>query len=103
MSTLSKSAIESLPGSVHPQWVTCGNPRCKCARGELHGPYWYRFWYEDGKLRKGYVKLQDLLDVWAGCDQYRREQDLIQQTIAEFRRRMQVLAAIDAWIEKAQG
>lgn len=21
---------------------TCGKPDCKCANGELHGPYWYR-------------------------------------------------------------
>lgn len=21
---------------------TCGKPDCKCADGELHGPYWYR-------------------------------------------------------------
>ena len=21
--------------------MTCGNPACKCARGERHGPVWY--------------------------------------------------------------
>jgi len=23
------------------RYVTCGNPSCKCARGERHGPNWY--------------------------------------------------------------
>ena len=22
-------------------YLTCGNPDCKCARGERHGPVWY--------------------------------------------------------------
>ncbi len=42
-------------GSIHEEWKRCGNPRCRCARGELHGPYWYRRWREDGKQRKQYV------------------------------------------------
>ena len=23
------------------RYLTCGNPNCKCARGERHGPVWY--------------------------------------------------------------
>lgn len=23
------------------RFVTCGNPSCRCARGERHGPSWY--------------------------------------------------------------
>ena len=23
------------------RYVTCGNPSCRCARGERHGPVWY--------------------------------------------------------------
>jgi hypothetical protein len=23
------------------RYLTCGNPSCKCARGERHGPVWY--------------------------------------------------------------
>lgn len=37
--------------------VRCGKAGCKCAGmdGELHGPYWYAYWREDGKLRSRYV------------------------------------------------
>jgi hypothetical protein len=34
--------------------VKCGKPGCKCASGALHGPYWYEFWREGGKVRKRY-------------------------------------------------
>jgi hypothetical protein len=32
---------EILRGSPMERYVTCGNPSCKCARGERHGPTWY--------------------------------------------------------------
>ena len=32
---------ETLRGSLLERYVTCGNPDCKCARGERHGPVWY--------------------------------------------------------------
>ena len=34
-------AEEILRGSLVERYVTCGNPNCKCARGERHGPVWY--------------------------------------------------------------
>ncbi|XGW00812.1 MAG: DUF6788 family protein (plasmid) [Leptolyngbya sp. BL-A-14] len=40
--------------------VRCGKVGCKCAgaEGELHGPYWYAYWRNDGKLRSRYVGKQ---------------------------------------------
>lgn len=37
--------------------VRCGKTGCKCAgeQGELHGPYWYAYWREEGKLKSRYV------------------------------------------------
>jgi hypothetical protein len=32
---------ETLRGSLVERYVTCGNPACKCAKGERHGPLWY--------------------------------------------------------------
>jgi hypothetical protein len=46
-------------------------PNCKCARGELHGPYWHRFWREDPyALHKEYVRKADLAQVRAACEAY---------------------------------
>lgn len=35
--------------------VKCGKEGCKCGVGELHGPYWYAYWREGGKLRSKYI------------------------------------------------
>jgi hypothetical protein len=35
--------------------VRCGKASCRCADGELHGPYWYEYWSEAGKTRSRYV------------------------------------------------
>ncbi|MCU0552683.1 MAG: hypothetical protein MUC48_25415 [Leptolyngbya sp. Prado105] len=37
--------------------VRCGKPNCKCVgeNAELHGPYWYAYWREDGKLKSRYI------------------------------------------------
>ena len=35
--------------------VRCGKENCKCADGELHGPYCYAYWSEGGKTRSKYV------------------------------------------------
>lgn len=34
-------AEQTLRGSLIERYVTCGNPACRCARGERHGPVWY--------------------------------------------------------------
>ena len=35
--------------------VRCGKQGCKCASGNLHGPYWYAYWTEKGKTRSQYI------------------------------------------------
>lgn len=35
--------------------VRCGKEGCKCAEGELHGPYWYAWWSERGRTKSRYV------------------------------------------------
>ena len=65
-----------LPGAVCKQWVRCGRSNCRCSREKLHGPYYYRFWREGGRLRKQYVKRSDVEKVRASCQalrQYRRD------------------------------
>ena len=65
------SLPKELPGTVHAQYVRCGTSGCRCARGDLHGPYYYRFSWSGGKLRKRYVRLQDVETVRAACESRR--------------------------------
>jgi len=48
-----------LPGSVQAQYVRCGKPGCRCNRGKRHGPYWRRYWRQDGATKSAYVRLND--------------------------------------------
>jgi hypothetical protein len=41
LAKLLPSVTEILRGSLVERYVTCGNPSCRCARGERHGPIWY--------------------------------------------------------------
>lgn len=36
------------------QKVKCGKKSCKCAKGDLHGPYWYGYQRQEGKVTKKY-------------------------------------------------
>jgi hypothetical protein len=44
---------EILRGSLMERYLTCGNPDCKCARGERHGPIWYLSVTLDQSRRSG--------------------------------------------------
>lgn len=38
------------------EYVHCGKDSCtRCQAGPGHGPYWYAYWREEGRLRKRYL------------------------------------------------
>jgi len=57
-----KLPSKSLPvnGTVEVRRVKCGRANCRCAKGELHGPYTYVRVYGRGKRRRKYVKNADV-------------------------------------------
>ena len=85
-----------LLGAVCVQWVRCGKPNCRCARGELHGPYYYRFWRENGKLRKVYVKPGDLAEVQEACEARRRERRELRAAMQKFRDLLSIIRRIES-------
>ncbi len=58
---------KTMPGTVHAQYVRCGKANCKCARGELHGAYFYHFVRVGGKLRKRYLKAVEVEQIKKSC------------------------------------
>jgi hypothetical protein len=59
-----------LRGSVQAEYRRCGKPTCQCRWGALHGPYFYRYWHEQGRRRKAYVPEQELARVQAAIARY---------------------------------
>lgn len=65
--------IAAQGGTVHRQFVRCGKASCKCARGELHGPYYYHFVRVSGKLTKRYLKTHEVEQMRIACLARREE------------------------------
>ncbi len=64
----------SLTGSLIAEHKRCGKPNCRCARGELHGPYYYRRWRDAfGRQRKAYVPRDRLREVRSALEKARRD------------------------------
>jgi hypothetical protein len=81
-----KTLPKMLPGVVCKQWKKCGKLSCRCARGQLHGPYFARFWRHNGRLCKAYVRKRDLDEVRRCClarRQAREDLRVAMQTIRE--------------------
>ena len=60
-----------LKGEVCTQYIRCNKPGCRCRTGSPHGPYYYRVWREGGRVRKAYVRSDDLAAVRAACETYK--------------------------------
>ncbi len=83
--------IGPLPGGLYAERKRCNRPNCRCAAGgeALHGPYLYRRWMEDGRLRRQYVKAADAERVRAGLAEWRRLHPPVRsarELLAELRR-----------------
>ena len=50
---------EFLRGTLIERYLTCGNPNCRCASGERHGPVWYLSVTLDASHRAGLTVPQD--------------------------------------------
>jgi hypothetical protein len=65
--------IRPLPGGLYAEQKRCNKPNCRCSAGgdALHGPYLYRRWVENGRLRRQYVKAAQADRVRAGLARWR--------------------------------
>jgi hypothetical protein len=66
------SLPKMLPGSVHIEYKRCGKATCRCANGSehLHGPYFYRHVWENGRQRKEYVPVASVKEVTQSCARF---------------------------------
>jgi len=71
---------EVLRGSLMERYLTCGNPNCKCARGERHGPLWYLSVTLDQSHRTGSTVPSDLVEqVRHWIENYHRVKENLEQ------------------------
>ena len=79
---------EILRGSLMERYVTCGNPDCKCARGERHGPHWYLSVTLDQSHRTGAtVPVEQVEQVRRWIENYHEVKDRLEK-ISEINREL---------------
>src|SRR5450631_2191836 len=75
-----------LRGSLVERYVTCGNPACKCARGERHGPIWYlTVTLGRGRTTGGIISGEHLDQVRSWIENYHQLKDHLEK-ISEINR-----------------
>lgn len=80
-------------GSIHAEYKRCGKQTCRCAKGKLHGPYFYHHFRQHGVQRKRYIAIDDLGDAITCLEQQKyREINIHQMTLA--------IKEIDQWLTK---
>lgn len=69
-----------LRGSLMERYVTCGNPSCKCARGERHGPSWYlSVTLGPGRTTGSIVPAEKVDEVRSGIEDYHKLKDQLEK------------------------
>ena len=82
-------SAETLPkilvGAVCKQLKTCGKANCRCVRNGQKHVYYYRFYRENGRLRKQYVRVSDLERVRAACTAHKELQAGLRAEYGEYK------------------
>ena len=69
-----------LRGSLMERYVTCGNPSCKCARGERHGPNWYlSVTLGPGRTTGSVIPEEKVEEVRSGIESYHKVKDQLEK------------------------
>jgi len=64
-------AKQMFPYCLIVRKVLCGNPNCRCQKGELHGPYPYLSEKVKGKTCLTYIKKRDRQNIEKKTEEYR--------------------------------
>ena len=79
---------EILRGSLVERYVTCGNPACKCAKGERHGPLWYlTVTLGRGRTTGGIIAEEKVDQVHGWIENYHKVKDHLER-ISEINREL---------------
>ncbi|PIU28693.1 MAG: hypothetical protein COT09_04175 [Candidatus Hydromicrobium americanum] len=66
------NAHDMVDGSIYTVYKKCGNKNCRCAKGELHGPFKYLSKKVDGKTKLTFVRKADEPGVEIKATNYRK-------------------------------
>ena len=62
-----------IEGCIHKIYKKCGNPKCYCATGKKHGPYWAISKKTGGRTKITYVSDDDILKKAFAYKRYNKD------------------------------
>jgi len=63
---------DMIAGSIYTTYKKCGNKNCRCAEGDLHGPFFYLSRKIDGKTKLTFVRRADEDSIEEKAKNYRK-------------------------------
>ena len=63
---------DMIAGSIYETYKKCGNKNCRCAKGDLHGPFFYLSRKAGGKTKLTFVRRVDEDSVEEKAKNYRK-------------------------------
>ena len=84
---LQEKDMGMIRGNLIEKHLPCGKEGCKCKEGELHGPFYYLIYPEEGKQKTLYVRKDRLKEVREGIKAYKRARQTIDK-VAEINRKL---------------
>ena len=70
---------QMIEGCIHKIYKKCGNPKCYCATGRKHGPYWAISIKTGGKTKVTYVSDADILKKAFAYKKYNKDLALLRK------------------------
>ena len=63
---------DMIAGSIYETYKKCGNKNCRCAKGDLHGPFFYLSRKAGGKTKLTFVRRADEDSVEEKAKNYKK-------------------------------
>lgn len=63
---------DMIAGSIYETYKKCGNKNCRCAKGDLHGPFFYLSRKTGGKTKLTFVRRADEDSIEEKAKNYRK-------------------------------
>jgi len=68
-----------LPGNLNAAYLVCNRGKCKCTRGEPHGPSWRITWKEQQKSKILYIRNNEVEKVKSGINEYKKAKKILKE------------------------
>jgi hypothetical protein len=66
-------------GNLYGAYLACNRGKCKCTRGELHGPAWRLTWQEEKKRRIAYIRNSEVEEAKGGVEAYQEAKKVLNE------------------------